>query len=103
MGNADQRGRDGTWATQYGRSLGRTHPLLDTTSWVGVLTAMTLLSSIGDIPRFPLAKHLVGYARLGASIGEHPRVGASASRRTDHQAGPTRTAHRHDRRGLGSR
>jgi transposase len=33
---------------------------------VGWLTAITLLAAIGDIARFPSAKHLVGYAGLGA-------------------------------------
>ncbi len=35
---------------------------------VGVLTAMVLLAAIGDIQRFPQAKHLVGYSGLGASV-----------------------------------
>ena len=34
----------------------------------GLLTAMTVLSAIGDISRFPSPKHLVGYAGLGAGI-----------------------------------
>ena len=34
----------------------------------GVLTAMTVLAAIGDITRFPSAKHLVGYAGLGAGV-----------------------------------
>lgn len=35
---------------------------------VGLITAMTVLSAIGDITRFEHAKELVGYAGLGASI-----------------------------------
>jgi transposase len=35
---------------------------------LGMLSAMTILAAIGDIARFPTAKHLVGYAGLGASI-----------------------------------
>jgi hypothetical protein len=33
-----------------------------------MLTAMTLLSAIGDITRFPSAKQLVGYSGLGARV-----------------------------------
>jgi len=32
------------------------------------MTAMTILSAIGEIERFPTAKKLVGYAGLGAKI-----------------------------------
>jgi transposase len=35
---------------------------------IGMLTAMTVLSAIGDISRFPSAKKLVGYAGLGARV-----------------------------------
>jgi transposase len=35
---------------------------------IGLLSAMPILSAIGDIQRFPTAKHLVGYSGLGASI-----------------------------------
>ena len=35
---------------------------------VGWLTAITILSAVGDITRFPNAKHLVGYAGLGARV-----------------------------------
>lgn len=34
----------------------------------GLLTAMTVLAAIGDVPRFPSAKELVGYAGLGAGV-----------------------------------
>lgn len=34
----------------------------------GLLTAMTVLSAIGDITRFPTARQLVGYAGLGAGV-----------------------------------
>jgi transposase len=35
---------------------------------IGLVSAMTILSAIGDIARFPTPKHLVGYAGLGAGI-----------------------------------
>jgi transposase len=35
---------------------------------VGLITAVTLLAAIGDITRFPSAKHLVGYAGLGCRV-----------------------------------
>lgn len=35
---------------------------------IGVMTAMVILSAVGDIQRFPSAKKLVGYAGLGARI-----------------------------------
>jgi len=44
----------------------------------GVLNALTVLAAIGDIARFPDAKHLVGYAGLGSRIhdsGQTTRTG----------------------------
>lgn len=35
---------------------------------VGIITAMTILAAVGEIQRFPDAKHLVGYAGLGARV-----------------------------------
>jgi transposase len=35
---------------------------------VGVVVAMTVLSAIGEISRFESAKHLVGYAGMGAGV-----------------------------------
>lgn len=35
---------------------------------VRYITALTILAAIGDIGRFPNAKHLVGYAGLGARV-----------------------------------
>jgi transposase len=35
---------------------------------IGLITAMTILSAIGQIERFPSAKKLVGYAGLGAKV-----------------------------------
>jgi transposase len=35
---------------------------------IGMITALTLLAAIGDISRFPTAKHLVGYAGLGVRV-----------------------------------
>jgi len=34
----------------------------------GLLTVMTILAAVGDVHRFPTAKHLVGYAGLGAGV-----------------------------------
>ena len=34
----------------------------------GLLTVMTILAAIGDVHRFPTAKHLVGYTGLGAGV-----------------------------------
>ncbi len=48
------------WATQM--------PYLLQQTGVGLLTAMILLSVIGDIARFPHAQQLVGYAGLGAAV-----------------------------------
>ena len=45
---------------------------------LGMLSAMTRLSAIGDFTRFPSAKQLVGYAGLGARIhasGQVQRTG----------------------------
>ncbi len=45
---------------------------------IGVLTAMVLLSAIGDIGRFPSARQLVGYVGLGARVhdsGQTHRTG----------------------------
>jgi transposase len=35
---------------------------------IGLITAMTILSAVGTIKRFPTAKKLVGYAGLGARV-----------------------------------
>jgi transposase len=35
---------------------------------IGLITAMIVLSAIGDVTRLPAAQHLVEYAGLGASI-----------------------------------
>lgn len=43
-------------------------PLLLQLPGIGMLLAMTLLSAIGEISRFPCAKQLVGYAGLGARV-----------------------------------
>jgi transposase len=53
----------GEWAAKDERV-----PLLVQLPGVGLLTAITLLSAIGDIRRFPDEDHLVGYAGLGASV-----------------------------------
>jgi transposase len=43
-------------------------PLLIQLPGFGIVTAITILAAIGDITRFPSAKHLVGYAGLGARV-----------------------------------
>lgn len=45
---------------------------------IGVVTAMTILATIGEISRFPSSKKLVGYAGLGARVyssGETTKTG----------------------------
>ncbi len=59
------------WAAQV--------PYLVQLPGIGVLSAMVLLSAIGDISRFPSAKKLVGYAGLGASVHD-----SGQSRHTGH-------------------
>ena len=49
---------------------------------MGLITTMTILSAIGDISRFPNAKHLVGYSGLGARV--------YASGQTHHSGGITK-------------
>jgi transposase len=51
-------------------------PLLAQIPGVALLTAVTILAAVGTVARFPDAKHLVGYAGLGA------RVHASGQRYT---------------------
>jgi transposase len=46
---------------------------------IGLITAMTVLASIGDITRFASAKHLVGYAGLGTRIHASGQVQRSGS------------------------
>ncbi len=43
-------------------------PLLLQMTGIGLVSAMTILSAIGDITRFPTPKQLVGYAGLGAGV-----------------------------------
>ena len=54
---------------------------------IGVVCAMTILSAIGPIDRFPDERHLVGYAGLGAKVHIS---GKSAHQRPDHQGRPDR-------------
>ncbi len=51
-------------------------PLLIQVAGIGLVGAMTILSAIGPIERFPSERHLVGYSGLGA------RVHASGQRYT---------------------
>jgi transposase len=53
-------------------------PFLIQLPGIGLVTAMTILSAIGDITRFPTAKKLVGYSGLGTRIrasGQTHRAG----------------------------
>ncbi len=59
---------------------------------IGALTAMVILSAVGDIKRFPSAKKLVGYAGLGARI--------HASGLTFHTGGITKQGRRELRAAL---
>src|SRR5690242_21766045 len=43
-------------------------PFLIQLPGIGLVGAMTILAAVGDITRFPTAKHLVGYAGLGTRI-----------------------------------
>lgn len=43
-------------------------PFLVQIPGLALLSAMIILAAIGDISRFPTAKHLVGYAGLGAGV-----------------------------------
>jgi transposase len=60
-------------------------------------TALTLLAAIGDISRFPTAKHLVGYAGLGAGVhdsGQTHRSGRiTKAGRRDIRAAMVEAAH----------
>jgi transposase len=50
---------------------------------MGLIVAMTILAAVGDITRFPSAKHLVGYAGLGAKVhdsGETKKTGRITKR-----------------------
>jgi transposase len=64
---------------------------------VGLITAITLLAAIGDISRFPLAKHLVGYSGLGARVhdsGQTRRTGRiTKAGRRDIRAAMVESAH----------
>ena len=59
---------------------------------IGVMTALVILSAVGDISRFPSAKKLVGYAGLGARI--------HASGLTFHTGGITKQGRRELRTAL---
>lgn len=53
-------------------------PFLVQLPGLALLSALTILAAIGDIARFPTARHLVGYAGLGARVhdsGESHRDG----------------------------
>ena len=66
-----QLSRSEHWADQV--------PRLIQLPGIGLLSAMTILSAIGDVTRFPTAKKLVGYSGLGARIhasGQTRRTGS---------------------------
>jgi transposase len=52
-------------------------PLLIQLPGVAMLTAMTILSAVGDITRFPTAKKLVGYAGLGTRVHDSGKTHSS--------------------------
>jgi transposase len=64
---------------------------------VGLITALTLLAAIGDISRFPHAKHLIGYSGLGARVHDsgltHRTGRITKSGRRDIRAAMVETAH----------
>jgi transposase len=53
---------------------------------LAMVSGLTLLAAIGDVARFPTAKHLVGYAGLGASVHD--------SGQTHHSGRITKTGRR---------
>jgi len=59
-------------------------PFLVQLPGLGVLSALRILAAIGEITRFPSAKHLVGYAGEG---GQRSPVGGNQSRGAYHQGG----------------
>ncbi len=58
-------------------------PWHDLVPWVlhlpgmGLIVTMTILSAIGEIERFPSAKHLVGYSGLGAKVHASGQINRS--------------------------
>jgi len=65
-------------------------PFLLQITGVGLVSAMTILSAIGDISRFPSAKKLVGYAGLGGRVhssgGKHHTGSITKQGRTELRA-----------------
>ena len=65
-------------------------PFLLQITGVGLVSAMTILSAIGDISRFPSAKKLVGYAGLGGRVhssgGKHRTGSITKQGRTELRA-----------------
>lgn len=59
---------------------------------IGLVTAMTILSAVGQMDRFPSAKNLVGYAGLGAKV--------HSSGQTQRRGGITKQGRRELRRVL---
>jgi transposase len=72
-------------------------PLLVQIPGIAWLTALTLLGAVGDISRFPTAKHLVGYAGLGTRVhdsGQTRRSGRiTKAGRRDIRAAMVESAH----------
>jgi transposase len=52
-------------------------PLLVQLPGIGLIAAVTLLAAIGDIRRFDDAKHLIGYAGLGARVHDSGHLHAT--------------------------
>lgn len=72
-------------------------PLLVQLPGIGLITAMTLLAAIGDISRFPDAKHLVGYSGMGSRVHDSGLTrrtgGMTKAGRRDIRAAMVETAH----------
>jgi transposase len=72
-----------TTCLQYQAANDERMPLLHQLPGIGLINGMTILAAVGDIQRFPTAKHLVGYAGLGARVhdsGESRRTGRITKR-----------------------
>jgi transposase len=72
-------------------------PLLVQLPGISLISGLTLLAAIGDIARFPSAKHLVGYAGLGSRVhdsGQKRRTGSITKQgRRDLRATTVEAAH----------
>jgi transposase len=73
-------------------------PLLVQLTGIGHILALTILAAIGTIDRFPTARHLVGYAGLGAAVkesgGKRWEGGITKSGRRDLRRAMVEAAHK---------